>query len=160
MIFRPIQAQDNVALASIIRAGIESLNLPIQGTAHSDPTTDNLFDLFLNPQSAYFVVEDNGVVLGGCGIYPTQALPPKHAELVRFFLDPAMRGKGVGKQLMRMCEQKATALGYTHLYLESFPDMQAAIYLYEKFAYKRLANPLGNSGHFSCNVWMLKELHP
>ena len=160
MIFRPIQAQDNAALAAIIRAGIESLNLPTEGTAHSDPTTDQLFQLFQTPRSYYFVAEEAGVVMGGCGIYPTTGLPENHAELVRFFLDPNVRGKGIGKYLMEQCEKKALELGYTHLYLESFPDMKAAIHLYETYHYQRLTKSLGNSGHFSCNVWMLKQLHP
>jgi putative acetyltransferase len=59
---------------------------------------------------------------------------------------------------MLACEENARALGFTHLYLESFPDMEAAIHLYKSFGYEQLEKPLGNSGHFSCNVWMLKSI--
>jgi putative acetyltransferase len=156
--FRNILPSDNVPLASIIRKSIEALDLPIEGTAHSDPTTDNLFAHFTQIVSAYLVVEKDGEVLGGCGIYPSNGLPPKHAELVRFFLKESVRGNGIGKQLMEACEDLARNQNYTHLYLESFADMEAAIHLYEKFGYQKLAKPLGNTGHFSCNVWMLKEL--
>ncbi len=155
---RPLKQSDNEILAQIIRTSIEALNLPLEGTAHSDPTTNNLFNLFLKENSTYFVVEENGVVIGGCGIYPTKGLPVKHAELVRFFLSPQSRGRGIGKQLMQACEEIAVSYGYTHLYLESFPEMEAAIHLYKKFGYQILEKPLGNSGHFACNVWMLKEL--
>lgn len=156
--YRRIEPNDNIVLASIIRKSIESLGLPIEGTAHSDPTTDDLFALFRKERSAYFVVELNGEVLGGCGIYLSPGLPEKHAELVRFFLDPKARGYGIGKTLMNKCEDLAKQLGYDFLYLESFPDMKAAIHLYETFGYKRLSEPLGNTGHFSCNVWMKKAL--
>lgn len=158
MDFRAIRETDNLVLASIIRAGIENLNLPTEGTAHSDPTTDNLFQLFETPGSNYLVLELEGEVLGGCGIFPTQGLPANHAELVRFFLSPTIQGKGFGKILMEKCEQLALENGYTHLYLESFPDMEAAIHLYQKFGYQKLTAALGNSGHFACNVWMLKKL--
>lgn len=156
--FRSISPYDNIRLAEIIREGIVSLGLPIEGTAHSDPTTDNLFKLFTHPLSHYMVVEVDGKVAGGCGIYPSNGLPDKHAELVRFFLDTTVRGKGIGTELMKRCESIAQNFGYTHLYLESFPDMKAAIHLYEKAGYQKLSKPLGNTGHFSCNVWMLKEM--
>jgi putative acetyltransferase len=157
-LFRPIKQSDNESLAKIIRSSIEALKLPTEGTAHSDPTTNNLSALFQNPKAKYVVAEENGTILGGCGVFPTEGLPPKHAELVRFFLIPEARGKGIGKQLMLACEENARALGFTHLYLESFPDMEAAIHLYKSFGYEQLEKPLGNSGHFSCNVWMLKSI--
>lgn len=156
--YRNITPNDNVALAKIIRQSIEALHLPTEGTAHSDPTTDNLFQLFQTPASTYIVAEMNDIPVGGCGIFPSNGLPSKHAELVRFFLAPEARGLGIGKELMKQCEAIASEMGYTHLYLESFPDMEAAIHLYEKFGYIRLNNPLGNTGHFACNVWMLKAL--
>lgn len=157
--FRDIQLTDNTHLAQIIRSSIEALNLPTEGTAHSDPTTDNLFQLFQTPGSHYFVVEKNNRIMGGCGIYPSNGLPENHAELVRFFLHTDARGLGLGKELMLMCEQKAKEFGYSHLYLESFPEMEAAIHLYKKFSYELLQHSLGNTGHFSCNVWMLKKLN-
>jgi putative acetyltransferase len=156
--YRNITPEDNAPLAAIIRNGIEQLGLPTEGTAHSDPTTDDLFSHFKKFGSAYIVVEANGEVMGGCGIYPTDGLPGNYAELVRFFLHESARGKNIGKHLMRECEKLALTKGYTHLYLESFPDMKAAIHLYETFGYSLLNEPIGNSGHYACNVWMLKEL--
>lgn len=158
IVYRSIKDEDNKILASIIRSSIEALNLPTVGTAHSDPTTDDLYLLFTKENSGYIVLEINGEVMGGCGVYPSNGLPNQHAELVRFFLDEQVRGKGFGKILMQKSEELAKQFGYTHLYLESFPDMEAAVHLYEKFNYQRLQSPLGNTGHFSCNVYMLKEL--
>lgn len=155
---RLIEEGDNKELAKIIRNSIEDLNLPTEGTAHSDPTTDNLYELFKTPGSTYFVVYSHNQILGGCGIYPSNGLPKGYAELVRFFLHPNGRGKGLGKELMNRCENAARELGYTHLYLESFPEMAAAVHLYKKANYKTLTQSLGNTGHFACNVWMEKAL--
>lgn len=155
---RPIQLSDNMPLAAIIRSSIEELDLPTEGTAHSDPTTNNLFSLFQTPGSCYWVAEQEGRVLGGCGIYPSNGLPYGYGELVRFFLAPAARGKGIGFALMNKSFQSAMEMGYTHCYLESFPDMKEAITMYERNGFERLTAPLGNTGHFSCNVWMVKEI--
>lgn len=155
---RPIQLSDNVPLAAIIRSSIEELGLPTEGTAHSDPTTYNLYQLFQKPKSYYWVAEKEGVVLGGCGIYPSNGLPDGCGELVRFFLAPSARKQGLGRLLMQKSIDTAMQLGYTTCYLESFPDMKDAIRMYEKSGFDYLNAPLGNTGHFSCNVWMLKKL--
>lgn len=156
--FRTLAASDNQALASIIRSSLEEFNVPKEGTVHSDPTTDNLYALFETPGSIYFVAEEDGNLLGGCGIFPTEGLPEGCAELVKLYLSNASRGKGLGKKLMEQCFEAASALGYTQLYLESFPQLAQAVSMYEKTGFKPLDAPLGNSGHHACTIWMLKDL--
>lgn len=155
---RQIQPADNPFLARIIRASIEEFGVPVEGTAHTDPTTDNLYQLFRAPGSIYWVTEEEGTLLGGCGIYPTDGLPDGYAELVRFFLTPAARGKGHGKALMQRSLTSARELGYTHLYLETFGEMSAAVGMYEKMGFRLIGAPLGDSGHYSCTTWMVLEL--
>ncbi len=156
--FRPIEITDNQTLAKIIRSGIEEFDIPRNGTAYTDPTTDNLFQLFQSENSFYYVAIENNEILGGCGIFPTQNLPENCAELVRFFLTQNARNKGIGKKLMQKCIDLAQEIGYNSIYLESFPEMKKAISLYEKLDFEYLNSPLGNSGHYACNVWMLKKL--
>jgi putative acetyltransferase len=36
--------------------------------------------------------------------------------------------------------------------------MHAAKALYKKNGFVNLESPMGNTGHYSCNVWMLKQL--
>lgn len=158
MLFRPIEPKDNARLAQIIRSAIEEFHVPLEGTAHTDPTTDDLFTLFQKPGSAYWIAEEAGEILGGCGVSPTSGLPEGCAELVRFFLTPASRGKGIGKQLMQQCFDTAQSLGYRQLYLETFAEMSAAVGMYEKMGFHYIPQALGNSGHYSCTIWMLKEL--
>ena len=52
----------------------------------------------------------------------------------------------------------ATELGYKEIYLETMPELSNAIGLYEELGYKRLNAPLGDSGHFACDIWMLNQL--
>ena len=156
---RNIKKEDNEQLARIIRASLVEFDVPKQGTVYSDPTTDQLFELFTNTaNSCYFVAEEDGQIIGGCGIYPTDGLPTGHAELVKLYLTTATRGKGIGRILIEKCFEAAVELGYTHLYLESFPQLAKAVGMYEKAGFKPLENALGNSGHFACTIWMVKEL--
>jgi putative acetyltransferase len=37
-------------------------------------------------------------------------------------------------------------------------ELKQAIGVYEKFGFDYLNKPLGNTGHFGCDVWMLKNI--
>lgn len=156
--FRTILPEDNEQLAKIIRTSLEEFNVPKAGTAHSDPTTDDLHTLFQTPGSTYFIAEENGKLLGGSGIYPTERLPEGCAELVKLYLSESSGGKGIGKQLLEKCFESAKAMGYSQLYLETLPQLAQAVTMYEKAGFKTLDTALGNSGHYTCNIWMLKKL--
>ncbi len=155
---RTIQQSDNAALAGIIRNTLEEFNAHKLGTVYFDKTTDHLSDVFKKERSIYFVAEQDGVIVGGSGVYPTEALPPDTCELVKFYLSPAARGKGTGKELLQRCMQAARDMGYKQMYLETMPELTIAIPLYEKHGFIYLPGALGNSGHTGCDVWMIKDL--
>jgi putative acetyltransferase len=52
----------------------------------------------------------------------------------------------------------ARQTGYKKIYLESMPELQKALQAYEKAGFRYLDGPMGNTGHFGCGRWMLKEL--
>jgi putative acetyltransferase len=158
IIIREVSEADNAALAKVIRAAFDEYGVPKQGTVYSDATTDDLFSLFRQPKSVLWVAASGGHAVGCCGIYPTDGLPRRHAELVKFYLSKEARGKGVGKMLMMRCIASAGQLGYQYLYLESFPQFEQAIGMYEKQGFTKINHPMGNSGHCACTVWMLKEV--
>ncbi len=155
---RPIEAKDNVEIARIIRATLEEFGANHPGTVYYDETTDHLFELFQTPRSAYWIVEDEEGMAGGGGIFPTKGLPEGTCELVKLYLLPRTRGKGIGKALMEVCHRKARELGFTQIYLETMPELTIAVPLYEKTGYQYLEGPLGESGHFGCAIQMLKPL--
>lgn len=158
MTIRTIQSSDNEALAQVIRNVFEEFDAPRQGTVFSDPTTDHLFELFQQPGSILWVAEENQEILGCCGVYPTSGLPDNCAELVKFYLANAARGSGIGKALLQKSFHSAVDLGYKQLYLESIPVFSKAVGMYEKLGFTRLDGPLGDSGHSSCDIWMIKKL--
>ncbi|WP_207432498.1 GNAT family N-acetyltransferase [Sabulibacter ruber] len=156
--FRPIEEKDNPLLVDLIRKVFREFKIDKPGTVYTDPTTDALYQLFQTPGSAYLVAEQEGEIIGGCGVYPTDGLPEGCAELVKFYLAAETRGQGIGYQLMQQNIALAKELGYKQLYLESFPELAKAVSMYEKAGFKPLPHALGNSGHYACNIWMLKDL--
>lgn len=156
--FRKIAKKDNAVIARVIRKALEEYGAAQPGTVYTDPTTDALYELFQAPGSIYWIVEHNNKVVGGCGLFPTEGLPDGYVELVKLYLSKEMRGKGVGAQLMRKTITSAKELGYNALYLESIPALNNAVTLYEKMGFQKTEQRLGDSGHFSCDLWMVKEL--
>lgn len=157
-LIRPIEPGDDQQIAALIRQVLTEFKRNQAGTVFTDPTTDKLYSLFTVPGSSYWIASRGDQVLGGCGIYPTEGLPEGCAELVKFYLDPSARGLGLGKQLLERSFEAAKASGFKQLYLESFPEFTTAIALYERYDFRHIDAALGNSGHFACNVWMLKDL--
>ena len=155
---RKIAPSDNAALAELIRIIFREFKIDKPGTVYTDPTTDHLYELFQTPCSVYWVAEENGKLLGGCGIYPTDNLPNGCAELVKFYLSKAARSKGIGKELMQKSIVSATEFGFRQLYLESFSKLAKAVSMYEKAGFRTINAPLGQSVHYACTIWMLLEL--
>ncbi|WP_343534796.1 GNAT family N-acetyltransferase [Pedobacter sp.] len=158
MNIRPITAADNLAMANILRSSLEEFGLDKPGTAYFDESTDRLFESFQKERTAYFIAEENGEVLGGAGIYPSNGLPSDTVELVKMYMSASSRGKGIGKQLMLKCIEFAKSVGYQKIYLETMPELSSAVAAYEKLGFRSLTGPLGNTGHYSCTIWMLREL--
>lgn len=154
---RKIEKSDNEALLQLIRAVFEEYDAPKEGTVYSDPTTRDLYTLFREERSVLWVAETDGLVVGCCGIYPTDGLPEGCAELVKFYLCPSARGMGLGKVLMNKSIESAKNLGYDKIYLESFPEFSKAVKMYRDLGFKVLNGPLGNSGHHACTLWMLRS---
>jgi putative acetyltransferase len=155
---RPIREADNAVIAAIIRKILIEFGANKPGTVYFDPTTDNLFQLFSVADAAYYIAEADDKIVGGSGVFPTPGLPEGCCELVKLYLLSEMRGQGLGLLLMEKCFQKAIDFGFTHMYLETMPELRTAIGLYEKAGFSFLPGPLGQSGHFGCDLWMIKNL--
>jgi len=158
LFLRNIQYGDNLALARVIRKTMEEFKVNKPGTVYYESTTDHLFELFQSTAgSEYFVVELNGEVAGGAGIFPTDQLSPGVCELVKMYIQPAARGMGIGKELIRRCLQSARELNYHGVYVESMFELKQAVRLYEHFGFQYLNEQMGNSQHLT-DIWMMKKL--
>lgn len=159
LLIRTIIPTDDKILAKIIRDTLTEFKANKPGTVYFDETTDHLSEVFKAGRSIYFVAESEGAIIGGGGIYPTANLPEGTCELVKLYLSPKARGKGLGKLLVEKCIAAAKELGYKKIYLETMPELTIAIPMYEKLGFTYLPAAQGSSGHTGCDVWMIKELY-
>ncbi len=159
MIIREIVSIDNAKIAKVIRDVLIELNVPKVGTAYADPHLDYLFETYNVSRAIYFVIENEGKILGGAGIMQLENEKASVCELQKMYLLPETRGLGLGQALIDKCLEKATEFGFESCYLETMPYMENAQKLYKKAGFEYLCEPMGNTGHTSCPVWMLKKLN-
>jgi len=159
IIIRPIEPNDNSAIAVIIRTALTEFGANKPGTVFFDDTTDHLYELFTNkPLSAYFIALKDSVIIGGAGIYPTEGLPNDTCELVKMYLSKEARGMGLGRKMIDHCLMIAKQKGFDQVYLETMPELKKAVAVYEQFGFDYLQGPMGNSGHNGCDIWMIKKV--
>ena len=155
---RPIRAEDDPRMASIIRTVMPEFGATGCGFAISDPEVDWMSRAYAAPRSAYFVVERDGVVVGGGGVAPLDGGPEDTCELRKMYFLPEARGLGAGAAMMARCLGAARGFGFARCYLETLTGMDAAMKLYERSGFRRIAGPMGATGHGGCNTFYLLPL--
>lgn len=158
MVIREIRPKDNEQVAKLIRKVLEDFGVPKVGSAYADKALDDMYSTYNVPKATYFVVEDKGRILGCAGIAQLDNYEGNVCELQKMYVLDELRGKGIGSKMLSMCLDKAREFGFEKCYLETMPYMEAAQKLYQKNGFEYIDAPLGNTGHYSCPVWMLKEL--
>jgi putative acetyltransferase len=157
-IIREIKPSDNLDISKVIRSVILEMGAPKTGTAYEDKATDLMFEAYQKDKTAYFVLEHKNKVIGGAGVAKLDNCEANICELQKMYFLPIARGKGLGTSLISKCLEKAKEFGFENCYLETMPYMEAARKLYAKNGFLSLKQPMGNTGHYSCNVWMLRKI--
>ena len=155
---RLLQKIDNEGIAKVIRGVLIEHNVPKVGTAYADPQLDYMYEAYSIPRAAYFVIERDNKIIGGAGVSQLENESSSICELQKMYFLSEARGLGLGKQMMERCLQSATEFGYQKCYLETMPYMINAQKLYQKSGFEYIDKPMGNTGHTSCPVWMIKVL--
>lgn len=158
IVIREIEDKDNSKIAKAIRFVLIEMGVPKVGTAYEDSALDCMTETYNYSKKAYFVVESNNEIIGGAGIAPLENYEGNVAELQKMYFMPEARGKGLGSEMMEKCLNFAKQAGYDQCYLETLPYMDDARKLYRKVGFEFIEEPMGNTGHYSCSVWMLKDL--
>jgi putative acetyltransferase len=157
-IIREIKPSDNLDISKVIKSVILEMGAPKTGTAYEDKATDLMFETYQKDKTAYFVLEHKNKVIGGAGVAKLDNCEANICELQKMYFLPIARGKGLGTSLISKCLEKAKEFGFENCYLETMPYMEAARKLYAKNGFLSLKQPMGNTGHYSCNVWMLRKI--
>jgi release factor glutamine methyltransferase len=155
---REIILSDNETISKIIKSVLTELKANIKGTAYYDDETDAMFEAYQEKNEVYFVALLDDEIVGGCGIKKLQHNSDNICELQKMYILPKSRGHKIGKNLLRKCLDFAKKSGFDKCYLETFPQMTSAIRLYQKNGFSIINHALGDTSHYSCDVWMLKNL--
>ena len=154
---RPIQKKDNEAVSKMIREVLIEQKAPKTGTAYEDKGLDDLYGTYRNDRAIYFVLIENNKIIGSAGIQEI-AGNTEICELQKMYFLPQARGKGLGKQMIERCLSFAKNNNYKSCYIETLPSMKAAQKLYLRNGFQYIEQRLGETGHHSCTVFMLKHL--
>ena len=96
------------------------------------PTPEN----FVPPDGTFLVIRLNGLPVG-CGAF--KRIPPNTAYLKRMWIDPNLRGLGLGKRLLQELEKRARDIGYHTARLETNKSLNEARKLYKSAGYSEVA---------------------
>lgn len=158
IVIREIKSEDDPKIAKAIRSVLIELGVPKVGTAYEDKALDCMTETYNQSRKAYFVLQHNDEILGGAGISPLDNYEGNVCELQKMYFLPKARGLGLGSKMMSKCLEFAKNAGFDQCYLETMPYMDDARKLYKKVGFDFIDKPMGDTGHYSCSVWMLKDL--
>ena len=158
MLIRSINESDNKSLSRILREVLVEMEIPKKGSAYEDPELDKMFEAYQNPRSIYYIIEHENKILGGAGISKLKEGASDICELQKMYFHKSIRGRGIGDKMIELCLNFAVESNYKKCYIETMPNMVDAQKLYIKKGFKYIDNPLGNTGHTACPIWMLKNL--
>ena len=130
----PLSPDHDAAMAAIIRANLKAHGLDVPGRA-------------------YYTVLEGDRVLGGIGLAEFRG---DCCELQKLYLAEEAKGRGLGYRLIRLIEDRALALGYRQIYLETHTNLAAAIHVYERAGYREIPRPAGVV-HSTMNRFFVKS---
>lgn len=130
-------------LAEIIRHNLKMHGLDLPGTVYYDPELDHLSTFYMEkPDKRGYVVliDEEEHLLGGVGYAEFENIPDC-AELQKLYLTDKAKGKGLGKMLVELVQEKAKEKGYKQMYLETHTNLAVAIMLYKKCGFVEIKRP-------------------
>lgn len=135
---RPVSTADDLEAVRALFEGYAA-SLPVDlGYQDFGDELAALPGKYAGPRGELLLARDDlGGPLGCVGLRPIA--PEGCCEMKRLFLLPAARGLGLGLAMTQAMIAAARARGYGELRLDTLPGMSAAIGLYERLGFRRIA---------------------
>ena len=127
---------------------LQSSLYPAQSN-HLDP-----IEVLERPEVTFLAAFVGGEVVG-CGA--VKRMPGCYGEIKRVYVDPAARGRGIGRAMMEALESNLLAYGIHLARLETGVRQPEALALYERCGYVRIP-PFGDYREDPLGVFLEKRL--
>jgi len=157
IVIRPIEKKDNLPLNVLIKTVLIEFGANKPGFAFADEEMNAMYEAYQGQGNGYFVAEQAGFLIGGIGFGALKGSDTSVCELRKMYLLKQARGLGLGDELLRLIQNEAKKY-YSRMYLETLSSMTQAISLYRRHDFECLSAPIGDTGHFNCDTWMVKKL--
>lgn len=133
-LIRDWQPSDREVAAELIRSVLAEYGLGCEPDL-ADRDVWRVEEAYWQTGGEFWVVEQNGQVVGTAGYYPIQR-GDRAVEIRKMYLLPQARGKGLGRYLLQALEQAIHQRGYAQIWIETSTLLKEAIQLYETSGYE------------------------
>jgi len=159
-ILRPIRSPDDRAVHDVIHAVMKEHGCGGAGFAIHDDEVRAMTAAYRRPRAGYYVVERDGVVMGGAGFAQLEGTAEADAvcELRKMYFLPAARGRGVGRALLGLLLEEMRLADFRRCYLETTSWMDDAKRLYLAAGFREQDHAEGATGHHGCDRFFSRPL--
>jgi len=155
---REIKAEDNQQVKKLIQDVLVEMGVPKVGTAYEDKALEDMTAEYAGDKAVYYVVEENDKIIGGAGVAALRGTTDPICELQKMYFLPEARGRGIGMEMIQTCMDYGRQQSFVQCYIETLPYMENARKLYQKSGFTSIDKPLGDTGHYNCTVYLVKNL--
>jgi putative acetyltransferase len=133
-IIRPWQPCDRQIVVNLISTILAEYGLGSEPCG-ADEDVEKVEEFYYPKEGEFWVVEKLDNIVGTAAYYPIQR--GNHAvEIRKMYLIPEVRGKGLGRFLLKELENKIKSQGFQEIYLETATVLKEAVKLYERCGYQ------------------------
>lgn len=118
---------------------------------------DDPVRVIVDPGGEVLVAELDGRVVGCVALRPAA---DGVYELSKMAVDPALRGRGVGRRVITAAVERARELGATSLFLGSSTRLAPAVHLYESVGFRHVPREEIDMPYERADVFMVLPLAP
>lgn len=90
------------------------------------------------------------------GCIALRRIDAESCEMKRLYVRPALRGRGIGSQLIQQILSDARAIGYRRMLLDTLPFLEQAIHMYEDIGFREI--PIYNDSPMTSAIYMSLDL--
>ncbi|MGB0721643.1 MAG: GNAT family N-acetyltransferase [Gammaproteobacteria bacterium] len=128
---RDYRPGDESAVLALVEAALTPYALPMK-LQSTDRDVQDIKAHYDDRGGLFRILEDKGRVVGSYGLFP---LENGDCELRKMYLLPEYKGRGLGKRLLEEALERAPALGFKRVELESNSCLTEAMTLYRRYGF-------------------------